>query len=99
MEIVGLRKASPGPEGALAPGEDRGAGAAESVELLDGGEQAYPRMLAAIAAATRGLAVRVVVDGWGSARDGRTVAAALRAAGCSVEIYNRLLALLVGRFG
>src|SRR5260370_42079048 len=85
---------------------------AESVELLDGGEQAYPRMLAAIEAATRsvhlevyafafsgvgarfvdvlaraagrGVAVRVVIDGWGSARGGRAVAAALREAGCEV---------------
>jgi cardiolipin synthase A/B len=50
-------------------------------------------------AARRGVAVHVVIDGWGSARSGRTVAAALRAAGCQVEIYNRLRAMLVGRFG
>jgi cardiolipin synthase A/B len=101
--------------------------AAESVHLLDGGGQAYPRMLLAIAraqrsvhleayafapsgvgarfvealarAARRGVAVRVVIDGWGSVRGGRSVAAALRGAGCSVRIYNRLQALLVGRFG
>ena len=100
--------------------------AVESVHLLDGGGQAYPRMLLAIAraqrsvhlevyafapsgvgarfvealarAARRGVAVRVVIDGWGSARGGRAVAAALREAGCSVRIYNRLQALLVGRF-
>jgi cardiolipin synthase len=99
----------------------------ESVELLDGGEQAYPRMLLAIAratrsvylevyafapsgvgarfvealvhAASRGVKVEVLIDGWGSARGGRAVAAALRAGGCAVRIYNRLLALLVGRFG
>jgi len=101
--------------------------ASESVSLLDGGEQAYPRMLLAIAqaqrrvhlevysfapggvgarfvdalaqAARRGVAVHVVIDGWGSARGGRVVAAALRDAGCAVRIHNRLLALLVGRFG
>ena len=32
-------------------------------------------------------------------RGGRSVAAALRAGGCEVRIFNRLLALLVGRFG
>jgi cardiolipin synthase len=99
----------------------------ESVELLDGGEQAYPRMLAAIAsamrtvhlqvyafapggvgkrfvealalAADRGVAVEVWIDGWGSARGGRSVAAALREAGCTVRIHNRMLSLLAGRFG
>ncbi len=97
------------------------------MELLDGGEQAYPRMLLAIAraqrsvhlevyafapsgvgarfvealahAASRGVTVQVLIDGWGSARGGRAVAAALHGAGCGVRIYNRLLALLVGRFG
>ena len=101
--------------------------APESVELLDGGEQAYPRMLAAIAratrnvhlevytfapsgvgerfvaaltqAASRGVAVKVLIDGWGSARGGSAVAAALRAGGCRVRIHNRLRALFVGRFG
>jgi cardiolipin synthase A/B len=99
----------------------------ESVLLLDGGEQAYPRMLLAIEraqrnvhlevyafaplgvgvrfiealgrAAKQGVRVQVVIDGWGSAWGGRAVAASLREAGCSVQIYNRLLALLVGRFG
>jgi cardiolipin synthase A/B len=99
----------------------------ESVALLDGGAEAYPRMLLAIAgaqrtvhlevyafapqgvgarfilalarAAGRGVAVKVVIDGWGSARGGRAVAAALQAAGCAVRIYNRLRALLVGRYG
>lgn len=98
----------------------------ESVHLLDGGAQAYPRMLLAIAqarravhlevyafapagvgarfiealsdAASRGVSVQVLVDGWGSARGGRAVAAALRQAGCSVRIYSRLRALLIGRF-
>ena len=99
----------------------------ESVELLDGGDRAYPPMLSAIEyarrsvdlevyafapsgvgarfvealgqAARRGVVVRVVIDGWGSARRGRAVAASLREAGCVVQIYHRLLALLVGRFG
>lgn len=99
----------------------------ESLQLLDGGGQAYPRMLLAIAearssvhlqvyafsptgvgarfvealrqAAARGVAVQVLIDGWGSARGGRAVAAALREAGCTARIHNRLLALLVGRFG
>jgi cardiolipin synthase A/B len=99
----------------------------ESVVLLDGGEQAYPRMLAAIAlaqrsihleiyafaptgvgarfveafgrAASRGVSVQVQIDGWGSARGGLAVASALRAAGCEVHIFHRLLALLIGRFG
>ncbi len=98
----------------------------ESVHLLDGGTQAYPRMLLAIAqarkavylevyafapsgvgarfiealsdAARRGVSVQVLIDGWGSARGGRAVAAALRQAGCSVRIYSRLRALLLGHF-
>jgi cardiolipin synthase len=101
--------------------------AAEAIELLDGGDEAYPRMLAAISgamrsihlevyafsfagvgarfvealarAAQRGVKVGVIIDGWGSARGGRAVAAALRTAGCKVEVYNRLRALLLGRFG
>jgi cardiolipin synthase len=107
---------------------DRGVDAApESVELLDGGEQAYPRMLRAIArarrtvhlevyafaragvgerfigalaaAARRGVEVEVIIDGWGSARDGRAVGAVLREAGCTARVHNRLAALLIGRFG
>ncbi len=50
-------------------------------------------------AAGRGVRVQVSIDGWGSARSGRAVAAALRGAGCAVRIHNRLLALFVGRFG
>jgi cardiolipin synthase A/B len=101
--------------------------APESVALLDGGEQAYPRMLLAISraqrsvhlevyafaasgvgarfvealasAARRGVAVEVLIDGWGSARGGRAIAADLREAGCAVRIHNRLLAVLVGRLG
>lgn len=99
----------------------------ERVWLLDGGDQAYPRMLAAIglasssihlevyafsptgvgarfahalaAAARRGVAVEVHIDGWGSARDGAAIVAALRASGCRARIHNRLRALLVGRLG
>jgi len=94
--------------------------------LLDGGTEAYPRMLAAIdraarevhlevfifrrdrigrrfeaalaAAAGRGVHVRVVLDGWGSAIDGRAIAAQLTAAGCDVRIYHRLRSLLRARF-
>jgi phosphatidylserine/phosphatidylglycerophosphate/cardiolipin synthase-like enzyme len=100
--------------------------APELVELLDGGEQAYPRMLRAIElakrrvhlevyafapggigarfiaaltrAAERGVRVQVLLDGWGSAYGGRSVAAALLAGGCDVRIYNRLLSLFIGRF-
>jgi len=107
--------------------EGRSTAAPESVALLDGGEQAYPRMLQAIAhaqsqvylevyafapagvgarfvealsqAASRGVAVQITIDGWGSARGGRAVAAALRAAGCEVKIYHRMLASLIGRIG
>ncbi len=107
--------------------DDPWAAAPESVQLLDGGKQAYPRMLLAMAGARRslhlevysftpsgvgarfidalahavkrGVTVKVVIDGWGSARGGLTVAAALRDAGCEVRIYNRLLSLFVGGFG
>ncbi len=117
----------PAARAALGIDGNTGADARESIELLDGGAQAYPRMLAAIAqarrsvdlevyafaatgvglrfvealtqAAGRGVAVQVMIDGWGSARSGRAVAAALRRGGCAVHIYNRLLGLLVGRFG
>jgi cardiolipin synthase len=116
----------PGPSAALTAGGPASS-APESLELLDGGDQAYPRMLQAIAlarrsvdlevytfaasgvgarfiaalagAAGRGVSVRVVIDGWGSARGGLSVAASLRAAGCAVRIYHRLWALLLGHFG
>lgn len=106
--------------GALGPETER-------ISLLDGGDQAYPRMLDAIglarssihlevyafsptgvgarfaqalaAAAGRGVAVEVHIDGWGSARDGAAIVAALRASGCRARIHNRLRALLVGRLG
>ncbi len=100
---------------------------ASRVTLLVGGAQAFPRMLAALAAAcstielqvylfrrdrigarfiaalseaaARGVSVRVTLDGWGSARDGRAIAAELRAAGCEARIFNRLLTLLLGHVG
>jgi cardiolipin synthase len=50
-------------------------------------------------AAGRGVKVQVQIDGWGSARGGRAVATALHVSGCGVRIYNRMLALLIGRFG
>jgi hypothetical protein len=50
-------------------------------------------------AASRGVKVHVLIDGWGSARDGHAVAAALREVGCEVRIYHRLPGLLVGHFG
>lgn len=49
------------------------------------------------AAARRGVRVRVVIDGIGSAPDTHEVAASLAAAGCEVEIWGRLLGLLAGR--
>jgi len=50
-------------------------------------------------AVSRGVTVRVQIDGWGSVWGGRAVASALRRAGCSVLIYNRLRALFSGRIG
>lgn len=50
-------------------------------------------------ASARGVAVDVVIDGWGSFRDGRAVAAALEQAGCEVKIFNRFRTLVLGRFG
>lgn len=125
-EVIRRREGMPAPGVVLELGVSSDS-AKESVELLDGGDRAYPAMLAAIAharksvdlevyafapsgvgarfvealgqAARRGVAVRVVIDGWGSARRGRGVANSLREAGCVVRIYHRLLALLVGRFG
>jgi cardiolipin synthase len=100
--------------------------ASESVALLEGGPEAFPRMLEAIerasqsirlevytfsregigeefltalgAAARRGVRVTAILDGWGSALDGRYVQALLEADGCDVRIYNPVLALLAGRF-
>ncbi|HZY02248.1 MAG TPA: phospholipase D-like domain-containing protein [Anaeromyxobacteraceae bacterium] len=96
------------------------------VALLDGGPEAFPRMLEAVrasqqsvlletytfrregvgeeflaalsSAAQRGVRVEVVLDGWGSALDGRYVQALLGEAGCQVRIYHPVLSLLRGRF-
>jgi cardiolipin synthase len=96
------------------------------VSLLDGGAEAFPRMLAAIeaaresvhlevyafaldatgerfaealsAAARRGVRVEVVVDGVGSALDGRALEVQLGSAGARVRIFNPLRMLLLGRF-
>jgi cardiolipin synthase len=88
--------------------------AAQDLTLLDGGVEAFPRMVLAIeqaqrtvqlemylfrldatgrrfvaalsAAAARGVAVRVALDGWGSSQDAREIKALLVAAGCAVSI-------------
>lgn len=111
--------------GARAPAPSRPAHPGDTVELLDGGREAFPRMLAAIhaarasiylevytfspvgwgarflealvAAALRGVQVRVIVDGWGSLRGGRMIAARLGEVGARVEIYNRFLSLFALR--
>jgi len=49
-------------------------------------------------AALRGVRVRVILDGWGSALDGRWLQLMLEPDGAEVRIYNPLLALLTGRF-
>ncbi|GHH01765.1 phospholipase D-like domain-containing protein [Comamonas sp. JC664] len=97
----------------------------ERFTLLDGGTEAYPRMLEAIAsarsrvhlevytferegigarflealvaAARRGVAVKVVVDGWGSIGASRHLTQTLKAAGAKVRVYNPLTSLLTGR--
>jgi cardiolipin synthase len=94
------------------------AGSKSSIVLLDRGEIAFERMLAAIesatasidlevyamsatgvgarfvgalvAAARRGVRVRVVVDAWGSGRVAWSVVARLRAAGCDATVFNPL---------
>lgn len=50
------------------------------------------------AAARRGVRVRVVIDGWGSTPHAHGVAQRLEGAGCQVEIFNRMLFALIGRF-
>jgi len=100
--------------------------ARESITLLDGGREAFPRMLQAIRsarqsvylevyhlaregvgdefrralseAALRGVRVRVILDGWGSALDGRWLQSMLEPDGAEVRIYHPLLALFTGRF-
>jgi len=49
-------------------------------------------------AARRGVRVRVVVDGFGTALDGRALETQLGSAGASVRIYNPLASLFLGRF-
>ncbi len=98
----------------------------QRITLLDGGADAYPRMLEAIdaatrsvhlevyaferegvgsrfvsaltAAASRGVEVKVIVDGWGSIRDSRALADTLRPAGIQVRIHNPLTSVCHGRF-
>jgi cardiolipin synthase len=88
---------------------------AQDLTLLNGGVEAFPRMVLAIeqaresvqlemylfrldatgrrfvaalsAAAARGVAVRVSLDGWGSSKDAREIKAKLVAAGCAVSIH------------
>ncbi len=97
----------------------------ERITLLDGGTEAYPRMLEAIAsarrrvhlevytferegvgarfvdalvaAARRGVVVKVVVDGWGSMNASSHLTETLRAAGAKVRVYNPLTSLFTGR--
>jgi len=77
-------------------------GARQSIDLevyrfaRDGVGDRFRQALSA--AALRGVRVRVVVDGWGTALDGRWLQAMLRADGCEVRIHNPLVSLLVGRF-
>src|SRR5512137_2588937 len=96
--------------------------ATDSVTLLAGGREAFPRMLRAIRearqsihlevyhlaregvgdvfrealsqAALRGVRVRVILDGWGSALDGRWLQAMLEPDGAEVKIYHPLIGLL-----
>jgi len=98
---------------------------AERITLLDGGTEAYPRMLEAIAsakqrvhlevytferegvgarfvdalvaAARRGVTVKVVVDGWGSMKTSSHLTQTLKAAGAKVRVYNPLTTLFTGR--
>ncbi len=49
-------------------------------------------------AALRGVRVRVILDGWGSALDGRWLQSMLEPDGAEVRIYHPLLALFTGRF-
>ncbi|HZI13771.1 MAG TPA: phospholipase D-like domain-containing protein [Myxococcus sp.] len=112
-------------EASLLPTSSPPALAGERCMLLDGGTEAYPRMLAAIASATlrvhlevytfelegwgtrfldalvdaarRGVAVKVVVDGWGSMSASEALTQALKAAGAKVRVYNPLTSLFTGR--
>ena len=98
----------------------------DTITLLAGGREAFPRMLGAIRearqsvhlemyylardgvgdtfrealseAALRGVRVRVILDGWGSALDGRWLQSMLEPDGAEVTIYHPLFALFTGRF-
>ncbi len=98
----------------------------DTITLLAGGRDAFPRMLRAIRearqsvhlevyylardgvgdtfrealsqAALRGVRVRVILDGWGSALDGRWLQSMLEPDGAEVKIYHPLVALFTGRF-
>ncbi|QSQ13049.1 phospholipase D-like domain-containing protein [Myxococcus landrumensis] len=97
----------------------------EDCTLLNGGTEAFPRMLEAlsfarerihlevytferegvgarfvdalVAAAKRGVSVKVVVDGWGSIGHSAALTETLRAAGVKVRVYNPLTSLFLGR--
>lgn len=98
----------------------------ERLRLLDGGAEAFPRMIEAIhrarvwvhlevytfahtgwgarfvealiAAAARGVQVRVIVDGWGSVEYAPQLRQALAASSVQFEVYNPLFGMLQGRF-
>jgi cardiolipin synthase len=48
-------------------------------------------------AASRGVEVKVIVDGWGTMGESRALASTLRAAGIKVRIHNPLTSLFLGR--
>ncbi|MCP3166882.1 phospholipase D-like domain-containing protein [Myxococcus qinghaiensis] len=110
------------PQSPPSPGREH---ASEHCTLLDGGTEAFPRMLEAIsfarhrihlevytferegvgalfldalvAAAKRGVVVKVVVDGWGSIGASKHLTQTLLAAGAKVRVYNPLTSLCLGR--
>jgi cardiolipin synthase len=85
-EVIRPREGSPAASGAFAV-DGRSASAPESLELLDGGEQAYPRMLLAIARAQR--SVHLEVYAFAPAGVGERFVAALGQAasrGVSVQV-------------
>jgi cardiolipin synthase A/B len=120
-----VTRSKPRPE--FAPEAGLSGGILDGIVLLDGGAEAYPRMLLSIEqarrfihlevyaflasgvghrfiealgnASRRGVGVEVIIDGWGSVRDGRAVKELLQNAGCSVRIFSRLRSLLLGRLG
>ncbi|MBZ4419391.1 cardiolipin synthase B [Myxococcus sp. RHST-1-4] len=52
---------------------------------------------ALVAAARRGVVVKVVVDGWGSMNSSSHLTETLKAAGATVRVYNPLTSLFTGR--